>query len=170
MSTSREWYYHPVDEFIFQEYSDRRDTELIFDSGFNPRVFLLNRYTKELNAHWVKANRCENNDKWQKFGSQFVAVNLAATWYRKENLLLICITNAGHSLLLLVFFSQSFLGRIYLCLLLQLINESTIREYSLLFATIRTIRDYSRYSRQFALRVFQTPLCWQPGRELFVKL
>ena len=51
MSTSREWYYHPVDEFIFQEYSDRRDTELIFDSGFNPRVFLLNRYTKELNAH-----------------------------------------------------------------------------------------------------------------------
>ena len=32
-STSREWYYHPVDEFIFQEYSDRRDTELIFDSG-----------------------------------------------------------------------------------------------------------------------------------------
>ena len=50
-STGREWYYHPVDEFIFQEYSDRRDTELIFDSGFNPRVFLLNRYTKELNAH-----------------------------------------------------------------------------------------------------------------------
>ncbi|RMX54941.1 hypothetical protein pdam_00012691 [Pocillopora damicornis] len=97
-STSREWYYHPVDEFIFQEYSDRRDTELIFDSGFNPR---------------------------------------------------------------------SFLGRIYLCLLLQLINESTIREYSLLFATSRTIRDYSRYSRQFAR---PTPLCWQPGRELFVKL
>ena len=25
-STGREWYYHPVDEFIFQEYSDRRDT------------------------------------------------------------------------------------------------------------------------------------------------
>ena len=167
-STSREWYYHPVDEFIFQEYSDRRDTELIFDSGFNPRVFLLNRYTKELNAHWVKANRCENNDKWQKFGSQFVAVNLAATWYRKGILLLIWITNAGHSLLFLVFFFlQSFLGRIYLCLLLQLINESTIREYSLLFATSRTIRDYSRYSRQFAR---PTPLCWQPGRELFVKL
>ena len=25
-STGREWYYHPADEFIFQEYSDRRDT------------------------------------------------------------------------------------------------------------------------------------------------
>ena len=25
-STGREWYYHPVDEFIFQEYSNRRDT------------------------------------------------------------------------------------------------------------------------------------------------
>ncbi|PFX13399.1 hypothetical protein AWC38_SpisGene22515 [Stylophora pistillata] len=27
-STGREWYYHPADEFIFQEYSDRRDTAL----------------------------------------------------------------------------------------------------------------------------------------------
>ena len=25
---------------------------------FNPRVFLLNRSTKELNAHWVKVSSC----------------------------------------------------------------------------------------------------------------
>ena len=144
-STSREWYYHPVDEFIFQEYSDRRDTELIFDSGFNPRVFLLNRYTKELNAHWVKANRCENNDKWQKFGSQFVAVNLAATWYRKGILLLIWITNAGHSLLFLVFFftelSWSNLS-VSIAPIDQRIHNSGV---------FSTVRHYSHHSRLFAL-------------------
>ena len=150
-STSREWYYHPVDEFIFQEYSDRRDTELIFDSGFNPRVFLLNRYTKELNAHWVKANRCENNDKWQKFGSQFVAVNLAATWYRKGILLLIWITKAGHSLLFLVFFffNRAFLVE-FICVYCS--NWSTNPQFGsilycsplfALFETIRAIRDNS---------------------------
>ena len=29
-STGREWYYHPVDEFIFQEYSDRTDTDFFY--------------------------------------------------------------------------------------------------------------------------------------------
>ena len=38
-STGREWYYHPVDEFIFQEYSDRRDTTLSYlpSSSLNVR-------------------------------------------------------------------------------------------------------------------------------------
>ena len=31
--------------------TEAKDRKLIFDSGFYPRVSLLNRYTKELNAH-----------------------------------------------------------------------------------------------------------------------
>ena len=39
-STGREWHYHLVDEFTFQEYSDRRDTAFSYlpSSSLNVRI------------------------------------------------------------------------------------------------------------------------------------
>ena len=37
-NTGREWYYHPVDELIYQEYSDREATSLDYIPSNHPDI------------------------------------------------------------------------------------------------------------------------------------
>ena len=41
-STGREWYYHPVDELIYQEYSDREDTSLDYLARNSLNITVIN--------------------------------------------------------------------------------------------------------------------------------
>ena len=48
-STGREWYYHPVDELIYQEYSDREATSLDFLPSNHPDIRVINACSTEEN-------------------------------------------------------------------------------------------------------------------------
>ena len=48
-STGREWYYHPVDELIYQEYSDRGDTSLAYLASNHPDIRVINACSPEEN-------------------------------------------------------------------------------------------------------------------------
>ena len=48
-STGREWYYHPVDELIYQEYSDREATSLDYLASNHPDMRVINACSLEEN-------------------------------------------------------------------------------------------------------------------------
>ena len=48
-STGREWYYHPVDELIYQEYSDREATSLDYLTSNHPDARVINACSPEEN-------------------------------------------------------------------------------------------------------------------------
>ena len=48
-STGREWYYHPVDELIYQEYSDREATSLDYLPSNHPDIRVINACSTEEN-------------------------------------------------------------------------------------------------------------------------
>ena len=48
-STGREWYYHPVDELIYQEYSDREATSLDYLASNHPDIRVINACSPEEN-------------------------------------------------------------------------------------------------------------------------
>ena len=48
-STGREWYYHPVDELIYQEYSDREATSLDYLLSNHPDIRVINACSTEEN-------------------------------------------------------------------------------------------------------------------------
>ena len=48
-STGREWYYHPVDEFIYQEYSDREATSLDYLASSRLDIQVINACSPEQN-------------------------------------------------------------------------------------------------------------------------
>ena len=48
-STGREWYYHPVDELIYQEYSDREATTLDYLPSNHPDIRVINACSTEEN-------------------------------------------------------------------------------------------------------------------------
>ena len=48
-STGREWYYHPVDELIYQEYGDREATSLDYLASNHPDVKVINACLPEEN-------------------------------------------------------------------------------------------------------------------------
>ena len=48
-STGREWYYYPVDELIYQEYSDREATSLDYLTSNHPDIRVINACTPEEN-------------------------------------------------------------------------------------------------------------------------
>ena len=47
--TGREWYYHPVNELIYQEYSDREATSLDFFASNHPDIRIINACSLEEN-------------------------------------------------------------------------------------------------------------------------
>ena len=49
-STGREWYYHPVDELIYQEYSDREATSLDYLPSNQPDIRVINACSTEENT------------------------------------------------------------------------------------------------------------------------
>ena len=48
-STGREWYYHPVDELIYQEYSDREATSLDYLASSSLDIRVINACSLEEN-------------------------------------------------------------------------------------------------------------------------
>ena len=48
-STGREWHYHPVDELIYQEYSDREATSLDYLASSHPDIRVINACSPEEN-------------------------------------------------------------------------------------------------------------------------
>ena len=48
-NTGREWYYHPVDELIYQEYSDREATSLDYLESNHPDIRVINACSTEEN-------------------------------------------------------------------------------------------------------------------------
>ena len=48
-SKGREWYYHPVDELIYQEYSDREATSLDYLASNHPDIRVINACSTEEN-------------------------------------------------------------------------------------------------------------------------
>jgi len=46
-STGLEWYYLPVDEFIYQEYSDREATSLDYRGSNHPDIRVINACSTE---------------------------------------------------------------------------------------------------------------------------
>ena len=53
-STGREWYYHPVDELISQEYSDREATSLDYLASNHPDIRVINACSTEENDETQK--------------------------------------------------------------------------------------------------------------------
>jgi len=48
-STGREWYYHPVDELIYQEYSDREATSLDYPASSRLHITVIDAFSPEQN-------------------------------------------------------------------------------------------------------------------------
>ena len=48
-STGREWYYHPVGELIYQEFSDREATSLDYLLSNQPGIRVINACSTEKN-------------------------------------------------------------------------------------------------------------------------
>ena len=59
-SIGREWYYHPVDEFIFQEYSDRRDTAFSYLPSSSLNVRCINACAPEENEETLGGQQDED--------------------------------------------------------------------------------------------------------------
>ena len=59
-SIGREWYYHPVDEFIFQEYSDRRDTAFSYLPSSSLNVRCIDACTPEENEETLGGQQDED--------------------------------------------------------------------------------------------------------------
>ena len=59
-STGREWYYRPVDEFIFQEYSDRRDTAFSYLPSSSLNVRCMDACTPEENEETLSGQQDED--------------------------------------------------------------------------------------------------------------
>ena len=58
-STGREWYYHPVDELIYQEYSDRETTSLEYLASSHPDIRVINACSLEENEETQKDQQDE---------------------------------------------------------------------------------------------------------------
>ena len=59
-STGREWYYHPVDELIYQEYSDREATSLDYQASRGVDLRVINACSPEENDEIQEDQQCED--------------------------------------------------------------------------------------------------------------
>jgi len=59
-STAREWYYHPVDELIYQEYSDREATSSDYLGTNHPDIRVINACSTEENEETQEDQQDEN--------------------------------------------------------------------------------------------------------------
>ena len=72
-STGREWFYHPVDELIYQEYSDREVTSSVFLASTSIKARFINACSPEENDK-QEADQ-EDEDKamtWKRLRPSFV--------------------------------------------------------------------------------------------------
>ena len=60
-STGREWYYHPVDELIYQEYCDREATSLDYLGSNHPDIRVINACTPEENEETQEDQQDEDS-------------------------------------------------------------------------------------------------------------
>ena len=67
-STGREWYYHPVDEVIYQEYSDREATSLDYLASRALHVRVINACSPEENDETQEDPQDEDRAMaWKRF-------------------------------------------------------------------------------------------------------
>ena len=59
-STGREWYYHPVDELIYQEYSDREATSLDYPASSRLRITVIDAFSPEQNEETQEDHQDED--------------------------------------------------------------------------------------------------------------
>jgi len=77
-STGREWYYHPVDEFIYQEYSDREAMSLDYLASSRLDVRVTNACSPETTAKHREISKMKTepwlgSDSDHPFFVQFVS-------------------------------------------------------------------------------------------------
>ena len=66
-STGREWYYHPVDELIYQEYSDREATSLDYLASNHPDIRVINACSPEENEETQEDQQDEDGEMaWKR--------------------------------------------------------------------------------------------------------
>ena len=66
-STGREWYYHPFDEFIFQEYSDTRETAFSYLPSSSLNVRCIDACTPEENEETLDNNQDKDHSMaWKR--------------------------------------------------------------------------------------------------------
>ena len=99
-STGREWYYHPVDELIYQEYSDREATSLDYlaSSSFNVRV---------IDACSPELENDERHDKEQE-------EDQAMAWKRLRPSALCTVCKSVYNGALISLLTASFVGALYM--------------------------------------------------------
>ena len=72
-STGREWYYQPVDELIYQEYSDREATSSVFLASNNTKVKVINACLPEENEDTEADHNVEDSAMaWKRLRPSFV--------------------------------------------------------------------------------------------------
>ena len=72
-STGREWYYHPVDELIYQEYSDREATSLDYLASYGFDVKVTDACSKEENEETQEEHLNEDESMaWKRLRPSFL--------------------------------------------------------------------------------------------------
>ena len=108
-STGREWYYHPVDELIYQEYSDREATCLVYLGSRNINAKLMNACLPEEN---------EETEADQEFEDSAMA------WKRLRPSFLQTVCKSMHIGALISFLAAVFIAVFYL--LISYVSYKTI--------------------------------------------
>ena len=98
-STGREWYYHPVDELIYQEYSDREATswDYLASSRLNVRVF--------------NASSPEESEETQEIEQD---EDRAMAWKQHRPSALRTVCNSMYIGSLISLFTATFIGTVYM--------------------------------------------------------
>ena len=98
-STGREWYYHPVDELIYQEYSDREATSLDYLASRSLDIRVINACSPEENEGTQEGR--EDEDR-------------AMAWKRLRPLALITVCKSMYIGSLISLLTATLLGTLYM--------------------------------------------------------
>ena len=71
-STGREWYYQPVDELIYQEYSDREATSSVFLASNNINAKVKNAFLPDENGGTEPHQNEDRAVAWKRLRPSFV--------------------------------------------------------------------------------------------------
>ena len=108
-STGREWYYHPVDELIYQEYSNREATTLDYVLSNHPDIRVINACSTEENEETQEHQQDEDR---------------AMAWKRLRPSALRTVCKSMYIGALISLLTASIIGLVYM-LISYLCNETT---------------------------------------------
>ena len=111
-SIGREWYYHPVDEFIFQEYSDRRDTAFSYLPSSSLNVRCINACAPEENEETLGGQQDEDRAMaWKRLRPS----TLSTVWKALCTSALISLLTAAINGVLYIMITYVYYQTIYNC-------------------------------------------------------